>query len=1079
MTFNKHLVEEKSTLLKNKLDRISQDLANGLGSGELQTEEQVITEAAKVLEEFFKFLTEPSLQLPSVVSGDLPEAELYNQLFQEILDDLIVLFSELESIESFTVSNFNFVATEVNRLTARLKNVLSLLGDYQLYAQTPTKDVIYFKDSFNDLSRIDPGSPLLNATECYINQDEGIVTLPIDTAEESIIDIKETPIINESSNGASGNNQQLGAAFNGDLDSITDNNPDTWFEYENVVTSAEDTREPLILDITINLGEERFVNYIRVNPNNFGTKTSIEIDRIETSLDGRSFLNIKDDIPIADFATKDEENIFLLAPSTSKYAGQGLYTFTPRRAKYVHFLFRQTESFPIETPQGTKYRYAIGIRDIEVRGFRYLSTGEIVSRNITLNDDIRKVGLEVNQNPTEPSELAGIEYFVSPDNGQHWYPIQSKQFFGISGDEAVVPEIVNFNGSEENTIQTERPVRSLRFKAVFKREDDAFDDSSSTFRKEIAERSELQKVPEASPFEVTLNFPPVKDSLQIIDPLYGSRGFPENPYLVGVGGRTSNFFLPIDSFPRPFKKTSTGDPAVYSLVQTPISEWLYIKVAGEEWTHINQPFSSYNGNFSNLPAYRLYSFNQNTGELKFGSGHNTMAPPDSAAITAYFNAELLFPTETNGTHIAKLDYKTSNDKTSVILDRYEEEEETLEILPKKALVIHLANKNITSTTNLATLLNSLGFDASATTFINGKEEITSSTKWSIDTENGIVYLGAATSASTEYSFSYKYQTITTLTEDDWDWETTEVLRDSIVIKDSAWKTFSREDLYLPVTSGLTVLDLADLAVVKGSLKLTLTDDGEDAEGEPDDDGEEVPEELNPFIKEVPYINGASELGKAVAKRTENMFSLDPGVSNIATYNLRERISSDVSAHIVTFSNKDVFLQEDENLDTVGDYYIERDPTNPLYGQLSVKLSSTEAVAGDFITYYSVDRRYTDNGLYSVDYRNGRIYTQRAMQGGDWSLTATYQYTDYRIKYKMARLLPSNSFTVDLTANIVTIKDEELAKRNLIYQDKQDFSYYQFNYDYIVQTREDIADLKDYFSPVLKDYVLKVITKSLL
>ena len=65
---------------------------------------------------------------------------------------------------------------------------------YFLFLQTS-----YFKDSFNDLSKIELQSALLNSDECEINQIEGIVTLPINKEEDSTIKIKEMPIINSSS----------------------------------------------------------------------------------------------------------------------------------------------------------------------------------------------------------------------------------------------------------------------------------------------------------------------------------------------------------------------------------------------------------------------------------------------------------------------------------------------------------------------------------------------------------------------------------------------------------------------------------------------------------------------------------------------------------------------------------------------------------------------------------------------------------------------------------------------------------------------------------------------------------------
>ena len=380
MPSNKHLVSDDTQLLRERLNQLSSKLQGSLASIELQTQEEYLAEAIRVLQSFYKNLDTPRTETPDIKQDDLPDWDIYDTLWNQLLEDLTVIFAELENVETLTVANFNYITTESNRLTARLKAVSSKLGDYILYSTNPTKDAIFFKDSFNDLSKVEVLSPLLNKQQCEINQDEGIVTLPINYEADSLIRVTETPVINPDSNGVIGNNQELGADYNGDIDVILDNNPDTWFEYERVVLPTSDDKEPLVLDMTINLGEEKVINRIRINPNNFGTKTVIQVEAIDTSLDGQVYTSIKDDIPIADFVVEDEENIFSLAPSTSKYAGQGIYSFTPRKAKYVHVTLKQAEPYLVDTVAGERLRYAVGVRDITIRGLVYQNAG-VISRN--------------------------------------------------------------------------------------------------------------------------------------------------------------------------------------------------------------------------------------------------------------------------------------------------------------------------------------------------------------------------------------------------------------------------------------------------------------------------------------------------------------------------------------------------------------------------------------------------------------------------------------------------------------------------------------------------------------------------
>ncbi len=1085
MPFNKYLIEEKSTLLKNKLEKMSVALATG--TSELQTQEQVIAEVIRVVKSFYKKLDAPIFQPEELQEGALPDGDVWNRIWNQILDDLSIVFAELENLETLTLNNFNYVGTEHGRLLARVKNISSSLGDYILYSSNPTRDAFYFKDSFNDLSRIATNSPLLNKPQCEIDQDQGIITLPIDTSKESIIKIDAEPILNSTSNGVPGNNQEIDAAFNGDPKKVLDNNPDTWFEYERVVSVQADTNDPLTLDMTINLGEEKVVNHIRINPNNFGTKTVIEIERIETSVDGKAYINVMDDIPIGDFLTKDEENTFILAPSTSKFAGQGIYSFTPRKAKYVHLVFKQGEPYIIKTPTGDRLRYAIGIRDIDIRGIHYLPEGEIISEAYSFvnDDEIRKAALDTNQNPLEETLLGGIKYFLSPDDGQTWTEFRPKSFEGDANIQASVREIVDFNGSDENTISTPLPVTALRVKAELKRDDSAFTDAVSTFRKEVKSRSELHQAPDVAPFEITLEQPPVDGTLEIIDPNFGSRGRPEFPYIIGQGrssgAQSSTYYLPFTSFNRVWKKTLVGD--TYKIDLAPMDEWFHVSVGGEEWTSAVNTLDSYAANYSTDPEFRLFRFNPNRGTLYFGNGHNTMQPPAGAPITMWMDAERLYPADTTDAHIASLEFKTSNDKVQFDLFRYEEPKTASLVIPKKASLIRLEHKNIYDLGTIPTVLTTLGYTTQVDYF-NGKDELTTAVKWCIDEDEGVIYLGTETGASSEYTLNYWYVEEIKLSDDDWEFTTTTSLRDSITIKESAWKTIHVDELILPTTNNAKVIDLAHFGIVRGTVEFDLLSGGDELSDNT----------IHPLLTEVPFIDGSKEFGATVVRITEKVSSLqinwDGAHDNIAIFDLQHPIVSDVNYGVI-FSRPYYFTSKNTNLADGGDWNIDRDVGSPTYRRVFVRLRSVSPVpplwSTGYITYYYTVPNQTTTGLYSIDYKLGRVYMQRPTLNGStdaegdvrsWTLTANYQYTDYRAEYNIARVLPATSYVINRTDRLVKIKDVEVLKRGQIPRSTlgEEKPYYQLTYDYVSVSRESVDELKEYFTPVLKDYVLKVVTK---
>ena len=247
--------------LSTKLNLVSQ-------SGDGVSQEQLVDEAVSFLSTFFKTLSKPIFSPVPVLVDNKPNIDLYNQNFLNILSDLNIIFSEFENIESVILNHFNFMVTDSNKILTGLKQVYTKLGDYILFSKDPTGDSIFFSDSFNNQSRIDFNSSLLNSTQCNVDQDQGVITLPLDT--KTIITVTEQPVINSNSNGKTVNSIEDTTGLTADITRINDSNPDTWFEYERLLDT--DDGIPLTLDITINLSSPQIINYIRINPNNFGTK---------------------------------------------------------------------------------------------------------------------------------------------------------------------------------------------------------------------------------------------------------------------------------------------------------------------------------------------------------------------------------------------------------------------------------------------------------------------------------------------------------------------------------------------------------------------------------------------------------------------------------------------------------------------------------------------------------------------------------------------------------------------------------------------------------------------------------------
>ena len=128
------------------------------------------------------------------------------------------------------------------------------------------------------------------------------------------------------------------------------------------VTSAG-TGEFLKVDFVVELQRSVNINWLNLNPNNFGTENYIDILSVETSEGGESYEQVGDfddheyDITLTSEANEEltQSQVFdTLAPDRFKFAGQGVWTFAPRKTRLIKFSLRQPQAY-IKTYEVLKY----------------------------------------------------------------------------------------------------------------------------------------------------------------------------------------------------------------------------------------------------------------------------------------------------------------------------------------------------------------------------------------------------------------------------------------------------------------------------------------------------------------------------------------------------------------------------------------------------------------------------------------------------------------------------------------------------------------------------------------------------
>ncbi len=1029
--FNKYLRPVSSTLLANKLSVLATKLqaaAKPTGSLDYPTLESTTTEARQILTNLFRDLNAPLFTLQPVLRDTEPEAAQWNYDFENIGYDLEVLFAEFENLEGVVLGNFNSMISRLNRLHGKLKKINNDLGNYIMYATAGNKDSLFLGDAFGNSNYVDLNSKSLSKDQLEIDTSEGVVTLPLDKSKQKQIRIAETPIINSVSNGTLGNSEEAKATSYTDLKTILDGNADTWVEYERVVTT--DDGVALVLDLTVNLGKDEVINFIGINPYHFGTKTQLEISALETSLDGKIYVSIQKDMAIT-----QGTNPFELSSSAGKYAGQGLFSFLPRQVRYIHFTLKQKTPYTITTTTGlTKFRYAIGIRDISVEARYFKTEGEFISKAFSSSDEIRKVALLVTGTPSQESKLVTLTHSISPDDGTTWQTIEPKSATakGVT--------LLDFNGIDTKTIKTASPVYSLRYRLKMARNASAF--SSTTTSKELAQTytnvTELHQIPSTTPFTIDLQQTPVDGEVKIVDPAFGSRGIDSIQYKIGVGRGAAAYQvlrLPWQQIPLDWVKGGTAGS--YTISATPSEK---VSVDTELWSPGVLAI--------NASTSKVYEMDHYDGTLRFGNGTYGLCPVSGASINLNFSEERLYP-GAKKPHEALLAFPTVADVKQITVKQYDQIASTTTALVKGARRHQL--KPMVSSSLTITFSDTTTF-SSLQTFVNGSIELTATGQYSIDYTNGILYSYDAISSSGESSVTYYYTPYTTIQESLLAFSNHGIgLANGITIDEKAWKTLVPPSSET-IPTGVKYFNLGNLAVVAGSLIFSPAN--------------------SVFSKEVAFIDGRTEL-LGVTKTTETISSLSAGAypGNVS-FTLKLKITS-VAGFTVSFSDKTIFVAEKNTLagvTSVGDYFVDKTSSPPT---VVARLSAAASVPGT-VSYYYDNPTVNLTGRYSVDYQKGEVFTFDATPA---STTVTYQYTDYRIAYPIAREVSSGDFTVDATKKQITLSDREILKNKQVQTGDAGQKYYQVSYRYISSSQGDLKSLENFFSPIITDYYMKTLTAS--
>ncbi|MED3627872.1 hypothetical protein P4478_12475 [Bacillus subtilis] len=370
-------VKNNSEMLYTQARQLFEKAKTKFDNGTIKSEPLLIQSVFNAFQEFFVSIGQPNFTPRYAPEYGPPWSDDYNQMMEEILKDLELLFHEVDILGQSIYTDFNHNMVQHEILKKQYEQVLNRMNDLEVFAGRNETGLEFGRDNFLNKDKIDysriSGEPLEIV--------DGAVTLPqinrVNVAKDATATIvignrqENKFIIGTESNGFPGNNTEIHSVtddvltsknytptFIGeennhcDYSAVLDGSPNTWFEYEKVnvkdhdkmkvaknlgwdyqvyenqtIRWAEDPDDGVLkLHIQITLPEEKVINQINCNmytPPNYGAKTAI-VKNILVS-DGK-------EIP---------KSIMPVDKSDDQYS----FHFSPVKAKIISVLFEQSNKY--------------------------------------------------------------------------------------------------------------------------------------------------------------------------------------------------------------------------------------------------------------------------------------------------------------------------------------------------------------------------------------------------------------------------------------------------------------------------------------------------------------------------------------------------------------------------------------------------------------------------------------------------------------------------------------------------------------------------------------------------------------
>ena len=207
-----------------------------------KTNEERIEKYNQLLSEIYQGISGPMTKFDPYIKGEPPISSKINKFSTNLANDMNVIAKNVDYLVAKTINTFNLFSTEIENEKKYAERIASKAKILQMYTKSPSNDVVYLGDSFDNADQVDFNKVKINSNPHIYN---GSFSLPI--AKSRLW--SPTRVSITSSDGFMGNNHQVIRSANSDGTStykyifegspgissvagIMDSNPLTYFEYE-------------------------------------------------------------------------------------------------------------------------------------------------------------------------------------------------------------------------------------------------------------------------------------------------------------------------------------------------------------------------------------------------------------------------------------------------------------------------------------------------------------------------------------------------------------------------------------------------------------------------------------------------------------------------------------------------------------------------------------------------------------------------------------------------------------------------------------------------------------------------------